>query len=387
MLYQQAPAGNRIIIKSEPDYQDRLERYFQPYFAQWYASGTSALAAAVSAVMSLTTIRKPEVLLPAYGCPDLVSAIIHAGAIPVLVDLEPRSPWMSLAALEKRIHKNTVAVMAVNLFGIPERAGDLRALAVKHGLKIIEDSAQYFPRSVDAGSWFGDYIILSFGRGKPVSLLHGGAVLSRSAEDRQKLPQVQVHRSDGKVGMRASFFFWLKSTLYNRLISPRLYWLPEALAFLNLGETRYEALPEISGFDDNILACLFANIQAYQNIQSELTRHYDDIFAQCKHVKLHPLLNGQTAPAHGFRLSRYPLLAENRALRDHAYQQLRQCGVGCSRMYQNALPAIPAVPAYIRKQGPFENAACFADCLLTLPLHTRIRQQDLARTEAVINAL
>ena len=55
----------------------------------------------------------------------------------------------------------------------------LRPLADAAGAVLIEDSAQAFPRDGGGDFWQGDLVVLSFGRGKPVSLLGGGAVLYR----------------------------------------------------------------------------------------------------------------------------------------------------------------------------------------------------------------
>lgn len=386
MFYQQAPAGNRVIPKQNLDYHHLLTTYFQPYSVQWYNSGTSALSAAVCAVMSLTDIQEPEVLLPAYGCPDLVSAILKAGAKPVLVDLEPDRPWMAITALEEHIHKKTIAIVAVDLFGIPERSGPLRALATAHGLTIIEDSAQYFPKKIDEHVWFGDYIVLSFGRGKPVSLLQGGAVLSRSLQQYQLLPPPVVRAKPWL--HRFLLTYHLKAGLYNGLISPYFYWLPEALPFLKLGETYYQTLMEIGAFDENIKACLPENIHAYNDAQKEFVQDYNNIFVRGgDHAKLRPLSIALQETVNGLQLSRYPLLANSRVLRDEVCEQLHRHGVGCSRMYQKTLPKIQSIPESVCRQGPFEHAERFAERLLTLPLHTRITQRDLKKTETIINAL
>ena len=148
----------RLSAKGYPEV--RLESDFLPYQPRYYASGTAALAAAIIAVIQSGKTDQPEVILPAYGCPDLVSATVFAGARPVLVDMEPDRPWMDLAQLSSRISPRTVAIVAANLFGISERLDQLRPIAERAGVVLIEDSAQAFPGGGEAAIWEGDLVVL-----------------------------------------------------------------------------------------------------------------------------------------------------------------------------------------------------------------------------------
>ena len=72
------PAGEPCYIGTDPAATERLLQQWRPYQAGFYASGTAALAAAVSAALAVRPGRR-RVLLPGYGCPALVSAVLHAG--------------------------------------------------------------------------------------------------------------------------------------------------------------------------------------------------------------------------------------------------------------------------------------------------------------------
>ena len=117
--------------------------------------------------------------MPAYACPDLVSAAKYAGVKPVLVDFEHDRPWMSVDEIKGVVSEKVIAIVAVNFLGIPERMQAIRGVADEYDALVIEDSAQAFPVSPDTNFWKGDIVIVSFGRGKPVSLLGGGALLLR----------------------------------------------------------------------------------------------------------------------------------------------------------------------------------------------------------------
>lgn len=386
MIYRHTPAGNPVSLRAAQNFMQQLQQLFQPFYVQWYDSGTSALAAAVRAVVARSSIQAPEVLLPAYGCPALVSAVLHAGAKPVLVDLEPDSCWMSLAQLQHRLTPATVAVIAVDLFGIPEQGLALRKFARAHRLILIEDSAQYFPAQIHAHSWFGDYVVLSFGRGKPVSVLQGGAVLTLSNETGEMLPVGQQAMTEGLISRGC---YRLKVALYNRLLSPYIYWLPESLPWLELGKTHYKTLLALRAVSPGALRYLPDNIRRYSGTV-ELTQRYLEIFIDYQAEGLRGAEGLRVLPCvadNWHALSRFPVLAANKAERDKFFKILSQQGVGVSRMYQRSLPEIVAIPEIVAQQTGMHNAARFADCILTLPLHSRIGERELRNIHGAIKKI
>jgi dTDP-4-amino-4,6-dideoxygalactose transaminase len=382
-LYQLPPVGNPIKLSSVDNPEHLLDSFFSPYKTQYYASGTAALAATISAAIRSKDVDSPEVILPAYGCPDLVSAAVFAGAKPVLVDLVLDRPWMDLQQLSEHITSNTVAIIAASLFGISERMAELRPIAEQAGVVLIEDSAQAFPGNDESDFWHGDMVVLSFGRGKPVSLLGGGAVLFRDFRLGNLLPAVatQVFTGRRKTGLSR-----LKVALYNHMISPRMYWLPHNLPFLNLGQTRYHPLTGIDAIDLAQLEMLPANIAAYQGNGMETQAALCGIFKEMNTsatgiIDLPKVC--QVSPER--RLLRYPLLV-NESIRDRLYRQLHRFGSGPSVMYPAALPGIPGLEALLAGQGPFPVAEAFAARILTLPTHRLVGLKDIANIRRVLNS-
>lgn len=376
MFYQLPPVGNPICLASETRPAFSLAECCSPYQARYYASGTAALAAAIIAAKRLKDVDSPEVILPAYGCPDLVSAAIYAGARPVLVDLEVDRPWMDLGQLSARISSHTVAIVAANLFGISERVPEIRPFARQVGAVVIEDSAQAFPGRGESDIWDSDLVVLSFGRGKPLSLLGGGAVLCRDARLGELLPQVEAPRSNN---LRERVIFKLKAQLYNRMISPRLYWLPQSLPFLHLGETRYHPLTEVAAMDQVRLGLLPANILAYQQRSMQVQYAIAEMLEAIDAVAADLIdLPGICIIARDRPLLRYPLLVDA-AVRDELYQRLRRMGLGPSVMYPSILPGIAGLETLLHDQGAFPAAESFAACILTLPTHMGVRQSDIRK--------
>lgn len=367
------PAGERVrLADGDPD-AGFVRGCFAPYAPRFFASGTAALAAAVRAAIARAGCPQPEVLLPAYACPNVVSAVLHAGARPRLVDLEPGRPWMQAGAIEQGISSATVAVIAVDLFGIPERYPMLSSIARENGLILIQDGAQAFPRRNER-LWQGDLVVLSFGRGKPVSLLGGGAVLYRDPTFVSLLP-APLTRS----GARPRLGFRAKARLYNALRQPSLYWLPAALPLLRLGETRFTPLARLDGGHPDRLRHLQANIEAYWSRDDAPQRAVARLVASLDPdvvVDLPQVCRGDASP----RLLRYPLLLQDGELRDTVYRALHEAGLGASTLYNAALPGIRGLQAL--GDRPYSCAETFARQLLTLPVHTDVTPMHVERMHA-----
>lgn len=389
MFYQLPPVGNPVCL-SRADKQDALIQVFgSTYQPHYFASGTAALAAAITAASRLKPVDEPEVIVPAYGCPDLISAAVFAGVKPVLVDLEADRPWMDLELLATRISAQTVAIIAVNLFGISERMEQLRPLAEQAGAVLIEDSAQAFPSGKERDIWAGDLVVLSFSRGKPVSLLGGGAVLCREGAHEALCEVLHdiLPRSRGQlVDTHQLLTFRLKAVLYNWMIHPRLYWLPQAMPFLHLGETHYYPLNSIQGMDRLRLSILPANVKVYRSNSSKTK---EKILAMLDDLDLEVCgitdLPNACKITEGRRLLRYPLLVEPET-RDQLYDELHRFGLGPSLMYPTVLPKISGLGSILQSQGVFPAASSFAERLLTLPTHQQVGQVDIAKMRQVLGS-
>ena len=379
MFYQLPPAGNRLSLSGTDKYESAQEDFFSPYIPYFYNSGTASLAAAISAAIRYKPVDKPEVILPAYGCPDIVSAAVFSGAKPVLVDLENERPWINLEKLSASINSHTVAVVAVDLLGITERLAAIRSIVSKADVLLIEDSAQSFPVPVEKPYWEGDLVVLSFGRGKPVTLLGGGAVLVRNGALGRLL-------TEGSGQYNAGRLFGLTARLYNLMRSPYLYWIPLSLPFLHLGETRYHPLTAIETMDPVRLRLLSRNVSKYQHhtndVQAALAdiarglgdggEAWIDLSAVCR-VQPHQ------------RLLRYPLLVQAE-WRDRVYHRLRNAGLGPSLLYPSSLPRIHGLENLLRGQGDFPAADAFARRILTLPTHEGVRKADVCRIREILVA-
>ncbi len=103
------------------------------------SSGTDALLAALKAC---GIGSGDEVVVPALTFFATIEAVIHAGATPVFVDVEPETLTMDPGELPGAISSATRAIVPVHLYGHPADMDPILEIARQHGLTVIEDAAQ-----------------------------------------------------------------------------------------------------------------------------------------------------------------------------------------------------------------------------------------------------
>lgn len=109
-----------------------------------------------------------------------VNAIIHAGATPVLADIDPQTMNIDPAEIRNRINSRTKALLPVHFGGRSCEMSDIMAIARQHGLRVVEDCAHAIETTYHgryAGS-FGDCGVLSFYSTKNVTTGEGGMILT-----------------------------------------------------------------------------------------------------------------------------------------------------------------------------------------------------------------
>ena len=369
MFSELRPVGNKIHYKCTP-----FNELFHPYKSKFYQSGTAALASAIIAVKNLhPEIKHPEILLPAYACPDLISAIIFANIKPVLIDFEEHKPWMDIEKVKKNLSNSTIAVIAVNFLGLPERIPLINDVVGGLAIKVIEDSAQSLPLLIDSNYWKGDVIITSFGRGKPLSLLGGGVALTNEQDLYVQLPKTKIVELSWLMAVKYQF----KIHLYNFMIKSHIYYWLLKLPGLQIGKTKYKKLSSLEGFHTKILSLITKNYQEYKKLKNAGTRiqkmleeinspHIIDIPKICNHDLSNPLL-------------RYPVLITNESFRTQVLSILNQHGLGISSMYGDILPNIEGVKLEKNyKIDEFYNAKKFSEQLVTFPTHCDVTDSDIS---------
>ena len=132
-------SGHFILGPNTTALEREVAAYVGVGHAVGVASGTDAL---ILALRALGIGPGDDVIVPDYTFLATASAVLHAGASPVLVDVDPKTYCLDLDAVAAQITPRTRAIIPVHLFGQPADMSGLLDLAAARGLTVIEDNAQ-----------------------------------------------------------------------------------------------------------------------------------------------------------------------------------------------------------------------------------------------------
>lgn len=161
-----------VIRALEQDYAAR----FQRRHAIAHCNGTAALHAAFFA---LDLQPGDEVLVPSATFWASVLPMCWYGLVPVFCESEPERLGIDPVDMERRITPRTRAVVVVHLWGMPSKMSEIRAVAARHGLKIIEDASHTHGaswRDIPCGA-LGDISVFSLQGDKLAPGGEGGILL------------------------------------------------------------------------------------------------------------------------------------------------------------------------------------------------------------------
>ncbi len=213
-----------------------LEAHFPGRQVQLFASGTAALAQAISRALPNAEKSSPvRVALPAWCCPDVGAAAVSNYAKIFLYDLDPNTLLPDQDSLKACLQQGAQLVVLVHFFGRICDPRLLHPLVEEHGAVLLEDAAQGAGaslRGVPAGA-LTSWGVLSFGRGKGCNAGGGGALVSLTT------PLTTPSFEHSPYRVVPNFVKLAASAL---LAHPNVYWLPAAIPGLGIGETAYHEL-------------------------------------------------------------------------------------------------------------------------------------------------
>ncbi len=174
----------------------RFEREFARYRKAQHAAALNSCTAALH-LSILAAGLKPgdEVITTPMTFCATVNAIIHAGGMPVLADIDPVTMNIDPAEIEKKITKKTRAILPVHFAGRPCSMNAIMDIARRHTLKVIEDCAHAIETEYNgvAAGTFGDFGCFSFYVTKNIVTGEGGMVLTRNEEDIARIKILGLH--------------------------------------------------------------------------------------------------------------------------------------------------------------------------------------------------
>jgi dTDP-4-amino-4,6-dideoxygalactose transaminase len=195
-------SGNLTMGEKVAEFESGLAHACGTEYAVAVSSGTAALHLAVEA---LELEPDDEVIVPAYTFPSTATAVVLAGACPVLVDVDPRTMNLDPARVYDAMTPRTRAVIAVHLFGRPLDWEELQN-AVPPDVVLIEDAAGALGarwRGMPCGG-LGLMGCLSFHPRKVVTTGEGGAVTTADDDYAAAVRRLRHHgiSADGGFDIR-----------------------------------------------------------------------------------------------------------------------------------------------------------------------------------------
>lgn len=306
-----------------------------------------------------------EVLTTAMTFCATVNAIIHAGATPVLCDINPLTMNIDVDGLESHITGRTKAILPVHFAGRPCEMDRLMAVAERHGLKVIEDCAHALETTYQgkAAGTFGDFGCLSFYVTKNLVTGEGGMVLARHEADAAKIKTLGLH------GMSKD-------------------------AWRRFGDDGYRHYQVVAaGFKYNMMDIQAAiglqqltRLESYWRRREEVWQRYDRAFAELP-VQLPEPPQAQTR--HAYHL--YTIMIDEKRTgicRDEFLDQMTRRHIGVGVHYLS----IPEHPYYQESYGwmpeDYPHAMAVGRRTVSLPLSARLSDQDVLDViEAVSDTL
>ena len=199
-------------ISSQGTYVARFEEAFADAIGTRFAvSTTSGTTALQLALRALDIGSGDEVLVPNLTFAATANAVIHCGAPPVLVDVDPATWTLDPADLERRLTPRSRAVVPVHLYGHPADMRAIGAVAGRAGLAVVEDCAEStgsraYGQTTGAIGALGCF---SFFANKIVTTGEGGMVTTDDAAMNDRLRMLRDH------GMLPERRYWHVEAGYN----------------------------------------------------------------------------------------------------------------------------------------------------------------------------
>ncbi|MGH0038487.1 MAG: tRNA (adenosine(37)-N6)-threonylcarbamoyltransferase complex ATPase subunit type 1 TsaE, partial [Myxococcota bacterium] len=301
----------------------------------------------------------------------------HEGRVPIrhldlyrLGDVDERG-WIDRDHLARLPLDRAAAVVVCNLFGVGEPIDDVAAVARKAGAVAVDDAAQTAGATTPSGAVGrrGHPAVLSFGRGKPMGAMGGGALVGLD------VPAAEATRDPGTESVFGS---WLRVLAWDAALRGFAFRLLAAIPRLGIGETPFDPAFERGALSPHRAALAV----------SALSR-LEDATARRRSVALH--LAGQVKVAPGWTpvvardgergvYPRLAVLAPRPAARDEALAALTRVGAGASGFYPSALDEVPGLLLHRAGDDPLPGARDLAARVMTLPTHGRLvgRRLDVA---------
>jgi len=349
-----------------------LSAYFGTKHVFLLSSGRAALATIVCGLAAGSSRR--NVIIPAYTCYSVPSAIIRAGCRVVLCDVDPHTLDFDYSDFRRQVDGETLCIIAPHLLGQAVDIPRMRAIAQAYHVPVVEDAAQAMGGRLD-GRWLGtqgDVGFFSLGRGKNVTAGSGGIILTSSDEMASQLRAVYEELPEAPLVSQVVNVMMVSAM--RLALHPRLYWLPSGLTFLGLGETIFDrdfALHKMDGARSGLLAGWQERLRVSNSERVDRASQYLDRLPTS-------LQRVDPVRTKGVVYLRLPLLMPTTDSKAAVCALSRSQGLGVGPLYPAPISEIPELKGTLVPRR-FEGAETLAERLVTLPVHHYVEKADIER--------
>lgn len=340
----------------------RFEEMFKEYKGVKYAMALNSCTAALHLSMLTIGINlEDEVIVPAMTFSATINAVIHAGGRPVFADCEKDTMNIDPKDIERKITSKTKAVIPVHFAGRPCNMRAIMDIAMKHNLKVVEDSAHAIEAEYhgEKAGTFGDIGCFSFYVTKNIVTGEGGMAITNNADYANKMKILALH------GMSKD-------------------------AWKRFGDEGYKHYQVVfAGFKYNMMDLQAAigihqlpRVDRYWKRRQEIWNRYNEAFKNFPVFTPAPI---KPNTKHAYHLYT-PLLDIDhlKITRDQFLDEMtkRNIGVGVHYVALHLHPYYQEMFGY--KRGDFPNAEWISDRTVSIPLSAKLKDKDI---EDVIEAV
>lgn len=173
-----------------------FEKNFSNYKKSKFSLSVNSCTAALHlSLISLKIKKGDEVITTPLTFCSTINTILHVGATPVLVDIDPKTLNIDSDKIEKKINKKTKAIIVVHFAGLSCDMEKICSIAKKNSIKIIEDCAHAIEtkyKNKHAGT-FGETGCFSFYSTKNITTAEGGMLITNNLKISDRVKHLRLH--------------------------------------------------------------------------------------------------------------------------------------------------------------------------------------------------
>jgi len=346
------------------DLQECMKKMLGVRHAFIVNSGTTAFYMILRALRRETD--KDEIILPAYTAPSLTLPIKKAGLRYRLVDISPDTFNMDTESTAAAVSNRTLAILCVNMFGIPVEIDRIRA---PEDIHVIEDAASSFGtrKGHRMSGVFGNTGFISLNRGKNLSTVTGGIIVTDNDKIagliREETEDLPFHCFTDRTKI------FLKAIALSFAVRPWCYTLLKRA----ISQFKYTTIHDDfdsfqhTAFQGALGCTLLKRAEELFRGREEKGRLLHEAFNHIEGIR-RPVIPESWRVA----FNQFPIIVENAEKRSKVLDAVNRTGLEATLLYDKPIHKI-----YLNGDESYPHAEYMADRLVLIPVHHYVKAESL----------